>query len=222
MAEPHPFLVGRAILPLVPLFAVTYATAFLLWHAAISFDRCSVSLTELSAVASVIVGGCLISPKMATWEALSAPKVRLASGLIALAMLTSAATLPIGLSAAITHLPANTVPQSSSFDLDEITLGLWLPNVANILVVGTIGLVAVATLGRVVGVLASAITYVVLIWLSMDSHIMTPYTPLCSTDTGGPVWVPATSLTIAAIAIWCRTGGSTVIARYLDPRDRGT
>ncbi len=218
MADPHPFLVGRVVATLPVLAILTFVFSYLVWYATIDTDHCGVAVPELLVVGFVVTSACVLSPRMATWEALAVPQVRRLAAVIAGAVLAVSAVTPMLLFLAVTRLPRGVVPRSGSFALDEIDAHVWFPLVANVMIVGSIAMIGVAHLGRVIGTVVSIATHAVLFWLSSTTKAMTPYTALCSTETGAPVWFPAVALSITALVIWYRTGGSTPLAQRFDPR----
>jgi hypothetical protein len=214
----HPYRLGRNIgwVPVTVISAQLLAYTF--WYASISGNTCGVGSVELLSVVAVIAGSWMITPKMATWDALATSKVRRITAGAATLLLSIAALTPLAVYAAVNSLPAHFVPNSDRFDFGGLGPSVWFPAVTNVLCIGSIALIGIAAFGRTIGTVGALTAYAALFGLSAATKIPAPYVASCSTNTAGPAWVPASALSVVAVVVWHRTGGTTRVARRFDPR----
>jgi hypothetical protein len=203
-------------------WVVTFLVAVLTWNEGIevpgSPNGALVSARLTVPLIGLVIHLWLIAPAMATWEAVGVQRVRTMTAMWVAGGVLLASAVVLTTIWFVTKAPAPIVP-GHFIGVDDLLSIQW-PLAQNILVLAGIASLFVCIFGRSLGTAATVLTYITFVigGANTEWYHLFPY---FSHGFGIPVTqhpIAATLLPVVAVWAWARTGGSSAMARKLDPR----
>lgn|GEM_PF-1280119 len=157
---------------------------------------------EAVPVILAVLAPALLAPRLATWELLAGPRIRIRAATIAVAAVVLPAAIPW---VAHFHLPDD---------------ARWWDIMWNVVLLAGIALIATAALGRIAGPMIGLFVYVAIIAIQQTMPEVAAYLPVSGAKTNLRAH-PLPSLIAASIAVgfWTVTKGQSHLTRSLQRND---
>lgn len=158
---------------------------------------------ELVPAVIAAISPAFLAPRLHDFERVAGNRVRLFAFLAAVGTLVGPALMPV--------LATLTLPQDAR----------WLDIVFNVLLIGSIGLLTTAWLGRLMGPIVTCATYVSLVAFQHLSPELAAHIPFSGTVGNlRPHPIPVLVLAAAASGYWAKTLGRSALASRLERNER--
>lgn len=207
---------------LLVTWVVTFMVAILTWNEGIEVPGSPNGALFTARLTVPLIGLLLhlwlIAPALASWEVVGVRRVRTMTALWVAGGVLLASAVLMSTIWFVTKAPASVVP-GHFIGVDDLLSIQW-PLAQNILVLAGLASLFVCMLGRPLGTAATIFTYLTFVIGGANTELYHLF-PYFSHAFGIPVThhpIAATLLPIVAVWLWVRTGGSSMLARKLDPR----
>lgn len=212
-----PFVLGRSILPGMGVWLGMLVVLWLGWSIKIGTGLRVITGMEVVGVAMILTVGIMATPRMPSWEAFAGRQVKLRVVTLIMAGSLVTAALPMAIFQAIDHVPDKFMPGVGGLTTDGYQPSIWYFLCTNIIIVGSVGLIAIPYVGRLVGCGLAAAALVILFILSANTDVPVGFNAE-GPGMQNPGWVPALVLLLIAGVTWWRTVGTSNLGRMLDRR----
>ena len=213
----YPFILGRGVLAGIGVWLGLLVPLWLGWSIKIGTGLRVITGMEVIGVAMVLTVAIMATPRMASWEAFAHHRVK--QRVVALIVLGSvvSAALPMVIFQAIDRVPARFLPGLGGLTTDGYQPSVWYFLCTNIIIVGSVGLITIPYVGRLVGSGLAAGALVILFILSANTNVPVGFNAE-GPGVQDPGWIPAFVLLTISGLVWWRTVGTSNLARVLDRR----